>query len=258
MSYNPTRAKNFYGKKRRRVQPSSRHHGIKKSDIQRRAGLGTTVPVSANERTTHGYAHQVFEGKKFTVRTEILAAGNATPFGINEKADRVYQVTRGVLFVTHEEGEESKITRVQPGASFVAAKGTKYNVASSTEDVEIVIIEDSGYEKNFKGTLPGTVSEVEEEIFNPGPAANQTTSARRKDQTKAKAQAVTAARKRGRRRPVKTAAPPTPAVTTVSGRTQELQPKELRRAGKSKANNANSASVQGVNPMPGGAGSYRD
>lgn len=243
MSYNPHR----HSKKRTRTQPNSRFNGTKRSDIARRQGLGAAVTISSEDRTAHGYANEVFKSKKFTVRNELIAAGNAYPFGKNAKQDRVYHVISGTLVVTHDNGDETVVTKFPPGNAFVAERNKAYSVASMNAPVELVVVEDTGYAKNFKIEQQGVVAPVDEEIFSAGPTAPAT--ARRKDQSKAKSQAITAAKKRARKTKPKLSAGPTQAVTG---------PGIGQSVGRNITTNANSHAVDGVNPMPGGPGAYRD
>ena len=258
MSFNPVRAKNFYKNPSRRRRPADPRAGTKHSDIMRRQGVGLTVPGTNRFGTGTGFASDVFKGKDFTVRSEVLHAGNATGFGFNQEGDRVYQVMRGNLFITVGNDEGGKdIVQIQTGGQFVAPRGMQYNVATSTEDVELLIIETAGYDDTWDEQEPGVARPVENPTQQSAGPATPTT--RRLDQTKAKQQAVAAARqtarRRGRRPAPKVAAGPTPAVQGGGGATTQTGSSKL---GRNTTTNANSGNVTGVSPMPGGPGAFRD
>lgn len=243
MSYNPVRAANFYrntSKARRRNPPPG--SGTKHSDILKRQGVGQTVPLNNRTETLHGVGAPIFEGGKFVVRSEVMFAGNATDYGVNEKNDRVYQVNSGVLFATVKVGEKNEggepqairdVIEVQAGGTFRAPKGLEYSVATSTGPVELLIIEDKNYDKNWKRLSPG-VSSTETSPVLAGATPDRPVQHRRRDQSKAKAQAETAARSRGAR------------------------PQTGGKIGRNTSIDANAANVRGTNPMPAGPGAYSD
>jgi hypothetical protein len=161
-----------------------------------------------------------------------MMGGNNSGYGVNPKADRVYQVVRGVLYATAkgETDPQRAILTVQAGGVFKAPKGLEYSVATSTEDTELLIIEDVNYAKTWQPLEEGVASNAATSL--PGAAVDNPLPVRRK-QSKAKEQAVAQARSRGR------------AANTSP-------------VGVSRSQNANSVNVDGVNPMPAGAGAYRD
>jgi len=249
MSFNPVRAKNFY-KSHRKRHPVNPHSGTKHSDIVRKNGLGVTVPAENRRETIHGFASELFGNDNFVVRSELLRAGNSTGFGVHHKSDRLYVVTRGMLYVTIEgqpakKGESAprNILPIQQGGCFRAVKGLRYGVASSgTSDVEIMVIEDAGYTQGLEAIdAPESREYVEQPtIASPQPIPE---SRRRPTNQKAKQVQNATAGKRNRRRgrPVGKQQPGT--TQTASGSVN---------AGRSKADNANSANVIGVNPRPMG------
>jgi mannose-6-phosphate isomerase-like protein (cupin superfamily) len=254
MSYNPVRAKNFYRNTSKRPRRQDPHAGIKHSDIMRRQGMGQTLPTEGRQQTPHGFGATIFSGEDFNVRSEIIAAGNNLGFGVNEEADRVYQVIRGPLFVIIEGEQGTKdVLQVQDGGNFRAPRGLKHGVASSgTNDVELLVIESASYADTWQQIEDG-VARTSEDLaaYTNNQAAQQAQiniadapPARRRDQSKAKKQAVKEAAKRRRRQP-KMAASPTPAQTAAAG----------QKVGRNASKNANSGNVQGVNPMPMGPGS---
>lgn len=243
MSYNPTRAANFYrNTSKRRMRTPPKGSGVKHSDIMRRQGIGQEVPLQGRVTTSTGISAPIFEGGKFTVRTEVINAGNQHPYGVNENSDRVYRVLSGVLYVTvctgmqndPEKGvqEHKEVRQVQAGSTFQAAKGLRYSVSSSNAEVELLIIEDKNYDKGWKTLEEGVVRAAENTLSGTTPDSPRPT--RRRDQSKAKAAAQAQARKR------------VPQPTT-SG-----------KVGRNKSGDANSAAVPGVNPMPAGPGAYSD
>ncbi len=242
MSYNPVRAAQPYrntSKRRRRVDPKA---GIKHSDIMRRQGVGQSVPLAGRTRTSHGVGAPIFDGDKFIVRSEVVFAGNSTDYGVNDKADRVYQVTSGVLYATVKTGENKdgspirENVAVQAGGTFRAPKGVSYCVSTATSDAEILIIEDKGYEKNWTKIEEGTVSEAKNTATLAGETSDAPTQKRRKNQDKAKAAALANAKKRGR----------------------STSPNVNKRVGVNKTTSSNAPNVSGTNPMPAGAAAYKD
>jgi mannose-6-phosphate isomerase-like protein (cupin superfamily) len=254
MSHNPVRAANFYKNNNKRRRTVDAHAGTKHSDIMRRQGVGTSIPGTARYGTGHGFAADVFKGPDFTIRAEILAAGNAIGYGVNVEGDRVYQVMRGQLFITVADGTAKKIVTVQAGGSYVLPRGLAYSVATSTEDVELLIIESTGYRQTWTEESHGIARAFEgSPSVSAGPQAP--TETRRRDQSKAKAQAAASAQalnKRRRRPPKAVAAPPTGA------RRGAITQTGAQKIGRNAAANPNSAAVVGVSPMPTGAGGYKE
>src|SRR5687768_15036766 len=102
MSYNPVRAQ---GRTARRRPASNPHAGVKHSDIVRTRGVGSSLPpLSARESSEHGFGVPVFAGSDFVVRHEVMYQGNNSGIGVNEEADRIILVRRGLLFLTIDAG----------------------------------------------------------------------------------------------------------------------------------------------------------
>ena len=241
MSYNPVRAANFRktGRKRRPLDP---HAGVKHSDIMKRQGLGTTVPMAARTPTPHGFAAEIFACSDFTLRSEVIGAGNSTGYGVNPDGDRVYHVVRGVLFVFVEgkevNGEPQRdILQVQAGAFFKAERDMKHGVAASgTNDVEVLVVESADFAKTWEVLEAGETRDISGVLAGGTPQEpSPVGTARRTDQSQAKAQAANMAVQATRRRPRG------PAQAAAG-------PGQPARGGA--LNNANSATVEGVNPRP--------
>ena len=121
------------------------HAGTKHSDIVRRTGVGQALPAD-RKRTLTGYGAETFRGDDFTVRYELIAAGNAHPLGINTKRDRVVHVLEGQLFVQlaipTEDSVEHKYVSVLAGGQYVAKAGTIHALGDSgTGDVSVMVVE---------------------------------------------------------------------------------------------------------------------
>lgn len=196
MSHNPVRAKNFYknNKKQRILNP---HAGTKHSDIMKRQGSGFTTAMSGRTSTPYGFSACVFEGKNFVVRSEYLGAGNSWGFGVNEKGDRLYRVNTGILFVTVETDGVSQLLTIQPGGTFQAARGTKHCIATSTSDVELIVVESVNYAKNW--TIVGAEPAVSGSTVSMVAASSDAAPPRRRDSRKAKAYAASLSRDKGRK-----------------------------------------------------------
>jgi len=250
MSYNPTRAKNFYKNpsRRRRLAPNP-HAGTKHSDIVRRNGMGATVPLENRQQTASGFMASVFENDKFSVRQEVLAAGSSIGWGCNKKADRVIKVLTGVLYITVEEGGEKAMKTVQAGGYFRAPRKTQYGYATSgTADAEILVIESADYHKTWESLEDSIAPSGQPQIFVQPAASSTNRPARRskEDRTQAVSQALRTASKGRRRKPQRMAVQ---AAQSGAGDA---------RIGKNTTTNTNSGNVAGVNPMPGGAAAFRD
>jgi len=252
MSFNPVAAANF-GKRRKQRKQALPRQGTKHSDIMRRNGLGTTLPMDARLYSRSGMAALLFSGKDFVVRGELLAAGNATSYGFNPKGDRMYLVRDGALFVTFEDAEGNKqIKQFQSGSSFSAPAGTKHCVGSSgTADVEILVIESAKYGDKWQELEAGVGSGLPQNaVLAVGP---QPIPARTGDIDKAKRAAVAERVSRNRRQPKS-------AELTAAQRGQ-AGPRTVtgsQNIGRNTASNPNSGNVTGVNPMPSGPGGFRD
>lgn len=150
MSYNPTRAlKDSQSKKVRATNP---HAGTKHSQIIRKAGLGaSSFSTLASKKTTYGFSTPILESKDFTVKVEIIGPGNNLGLGVNEKGDRFIKVLKNKLFIQREVEGELVVEMINPDHIFVAKQGTKYSLATSGLDsVELLIVESSNYQKNWK------------------------------------------------------------------------------------------------------------
>lgn len=272
MSYNPTRANHRNPSQRRRRKPNP-HAGVKHSDIMRRQGFGAGLPADDRAPTPHGIASRLFEGKDFSVTVEAIGAGNRLEFGVNKKADCVFYVLRGTLYIFVEgdppaEGEKAPhdIFQVAAGGRFSAPRGLRHGVAASgTEDVEVLVVRSAGYEKDWEALEQAVTRETStvrtnevalgpEPVVGAGPLPTETPAVpqqRRRDQSKAKAAAAKQASRRARRKPKsQTPAPqPQPGGQSVTG---------AANVGHNPSDNPNSGNVNGVNPRPGGAGAYRD
>jgi len=159
---------------------------------------------------------------------------------VSENHDRLYQVMRGTLFVFVEGAPSTiegvtkptrDIKQIQAGGVFRAPKGLQHGVAASgTNDVEVLITEDSDYEwTQLEGGVQRAVTTV------PTAATPDAPINRRREANQAMLQAEKMKAERRRRRP---RGPATAA--NAAG----------QRVGVHSANNANSANVEGVNPMP--------
>jgi len=236
--YNPVRFNQPYrNNNKRRARQLDPKAGIKHSDIMRRQGLGQTIPLMGRISTPYGVSAEIFAGEDFTVRSEFINSGNNLGYGVNKKAERVYQVAKGVLYVTYDNNGARNIIQIQEGGTFRAPKGLAHSVSSSNSDVELIVIESSGYMKDWKVLMD------EEVVTSTVPSLLATTpdvpaTPRRKDQSKAKAAAEQQARKRARS---------TSPNVAASG-----------KIGVNKIRSSNSANVVGVNPRPGGPGAYSD
>lgn len=257
MSFNPVRAKNFYKTGRKRL-PQQPHAGVKHSDIMRKQGLGATLPQHQRVVTTTGYAALIHGGDGFTFRHQLLASGNASGVGVNAGQDRVYYVTRGVLYVIiQDENGQQDYLQVQEGGNFSAPAGVRHGIATSgTSECSLLIVEDSGYEANWQQLSEGThaehmhpleaaaAPEAMPYVLGSGDAVP---SGRREDQSKAKEQATLIARRKQRRQPKKMSAAGRPAAGGQQGQ-QSIT--GAVRVGRNAATNANSSNVDGVSPMP--------
>lgn len=153
MSYNPNRAANFNAPNQRKQYVPKPGDGIRHSDIMRRAGVGglTLGAAALRTPTQFGYQSPIFEGKDFIVRFEVLFPGNSTALGSNKLADRHIRVCRGSVYVTFEQDKERIVQHIKVGGEFTATRGMKYALATSgSEEVELLVVESVGYEKNWK------------------------------------------------------------------------------------------------------------
>jgi mannose-6-phosphate isomerase-like protein (cupin superfamily) len=218
----------------------------------KRQGLGGTVPLEDRKPESFGFSAKVFEGDQFVMRSAVIAAGNNLGLGVNEESDRVFRVQRGTLFayvVTEtikdpDSGEESykqDILQVQEGSLFRAPKGLKHSVASSgTADVEVLIIEGPNYDATWQALGEVTQRAAEGMITGVTPANPVPVGSRRvEQQQRTREVALAQATKRNRRRQ------PRGPVTAANAAGQVAAP-----VGRNAADNANSANVVGVNPMP--------
>lgn len=202
MAYNPKRAQKFWRNTNKQKNRQLPHAGTKHSDIVRAQGTGVTLPGLHRKETASGQAVDVFSNESFEVRAEVLLAGNNLGFGYNPDADCIYRVARGLLYVTSQDSENGikQISKIGSGGFFVANRGLRYSVATSTEDVEIVVISDKNYRDGWVNLEEGTFVAPEQ-----GQVAAHGTEVieRRKDQSKAKAQAAQKGKKRGRKQSTK-------------------------------------------------------
>lgn len=227
MSYNPVRHANFNTQNQKKQYVPKPGDGIRHSDIMRKAGVGVTLATtSARKPTAFGYHSEVFNGKDFNVRFEVLFPGNKTAYGANEKAERHIRVIRGSVYVTHEFGESEKaVTHLKVGGAFSAPRGTKYALATSgSEEVELLIVESPNYEKHWK--------QLEEPVLRGNGGVVEIPEApvftRNKDDSKEKEYALAQAQERNKRVPAKT---------------------EGRKV-------SDASATPGVNLRPGGPGAY--
>jgi len=253
MSFNPVRAASFGRNRGRGVRHANDPHaGTKHSDIMRRAGLGVTVPLSSREVTSSGFAAILMKSPTFTVRSELVAAGNNLGLGVHKTKNRMVLVRSGSLFVqTNDEvTQEAVLHRLQTGGHINLSAGTVHRIASSgTEDAELLIVEDTGYEQGFEYLeAPEVQGMSPHAVLAGGTPDAAVTTTRRADQTIAKTQAVQNAVQRRRRAP-RLGAGPTPAASdgAVGQRAPTTSPL-----------NPNSTNVQGVSPRPMGPGGLGD
>jgi hypothetical protein len=238
MSFNPVRAASFYKNRKGTRHPDNPHAGTKHSDIVRRQGLGVTIPMADRTATATGLAAVLMANDKFVVRSEVIGSGNHLGLGMNKKQDRLLIIRVGSLFVqvnNEENPQESTFHRLQMGAHIKLPAGLVYKIAASgTEDSEVLFVEEPDYAAGFEYLeRPETRGLSAESVLTGNTPF--VTSERRTDQSVAKAQAVETATRTARRRPAKLGAAVAAAVT-----------------------NANSVSVQGVNPRPMGAAALSD
>ncbi len=259
MSHNPVRAANFRKTGRKPIVRDP-HAGIKHSEIMRRQGFGTTLPTQ-RAATPTGFTSEVFEGDGFTVRQDLLAAGNSSGVGVAAEHDRVFHVLRGVLYIVLEsDNGAQEFVQVQEGGNFVAKAGTRHGYATSgTAEVSLLIIEDAGFAEGWQvlsAPVQATHQHPLEAAHAPQPQPyvigsgqqQPAPSSRRRDQSKAKNQAAMQAHSKRRRQPKKVssmgqgqAMPQQAGGQTVTGAT---------RIGHNSPTNANSSNVDGVNPKP--------
>lgn len=241
MTFNPVRAENFNKRNRPRHELNP-HAGIKHSDIMKRQGVGVTIPLDSRVNTPNGISALLFSGEDFVVRSELVASGNASDFGMNECDDRVYVIRNGVLFVrVGQEDGSSKMMQFQSGDVFRAPKGTKYSVAASgTHDVELLVIETANYDAGWQTIETGVAAGLGANVVLSGesPSVDVPRIERRRDQTLAKAQAEEIAAPRRRK-------------LRMSASTELSAGGNVRAT---RGSDPNSGTVLGVNPRPMGPG----
>jgi hypothetical protein len=156
-----------------------------------------------------------------------------------------------MLFVSQEgPNGERDISPLNVGGYFRAPAGKVYGYATSgTADAEILIVETPNYDVGWESLEAGVVSTNQPQVNIAPPQDDLAKPARRpRGESKAKEQAARTARRRVRRQPKRVTGTPVPRGPSPSGATQ---------VGRNASTNANSASVEGVSPMPMGAGSFK-
>lgn len=253
MSHNPVRAANWHkrnGRPRRQLNP---HAGTKHSDIVRRQGMGATVPLANRQQTNSGFMASVMEADGFSIRQELVRAGTSIGYGCNPNADRVFRVLDGMLFVFEQNAKTGERTQraLNKGAYFCAPRGVPHGYATSgTADCELLIIETPGYYKGWETVEEGVVSTNQPQVAIAPNAPDLMRPARRpRGESKAKEQAVRSQRRKVRRQPVRVRPGGAPRMPSATG---------APSVGRNASTNSNSANVAGVNPMPMGAGAYKE
>ena len=142
---------------RKRRKPDPRK--IKKhSDIMRRRG--TNVNVGGNRQATEtGYEVPGFKGKSFETSFEMMLAGTSTATVKHEKKDRTIRVLTGVLYVMLEdaEGKQSQ-KRAIAGDEVILERGTAYRLATSSENVEMIICQQAKYDATLETLNESTLN----------------------------------------------------------------------------------------------------
>lgn len=223
MSFNPTRLQQNQNQRVRTPPPNT---GRTHAQIMARHNASTRESIGPRTKTPYGFYELAFGSDAFEVRRETMHAGSSIGFGINETCDRVVVVERGILFafVPDADGNVSTL-RLTPGAVLQAPRGRKHGYATSGDDgVELLVVEPAGYAEGWKQLQPSTET-ARAAPMTSAPLPVQPRNRALDEVTKTQAQDEGATRSRRR-------------AKSVDG-----QPTEL---------NANSTSVIGVNPRPGG------
>lgn len=228
MSYNPTRVNSNRAavQRQQRFQPPP-GAGISRSAIMARQGQ-YRVPAGDKIPTHTGHTVKLFDGA-FITRFETMDARCTSGVQVNPEGDRSILMLRGALFVTVKDAEGPKSLKVIDGQHINIPRGVEFELATSGDfGADFHVTETADFDKTLQKLTPpiiGTAPPITDQSLQSSPTVVR----RGVDPvTMAQAQDLAEASQERRRR------------------------RAAARTNGEFASNANSSSVIGVSPMPGG------
>lgn len=145
------------------LRPKKRQPDVRKikkhSDIVRNNPATRLVVGGTREKTSTGYKVRGYAGESFETFYEVFMERTSTDI-IKSAGDRTIRLLSGTLYVIvqNEAAQGTDPARkLIPGDEVAIAKNTPYRIATSTEQAEIFVCQDAGYEDSLEVVAPAAV-----------------------------------------------------------------------------------------------------